>query len=205
MSLATTSAPARRITPDDLLQMDELGRYEALIDGVLMERNVSYLSSYTGYEFNGRIRNHVHEHRLGYGFQSDCGLLIFPWAPGLVRFADGGFISHSRGARPDRGHLSVAPDLVVEVVSRGDRAEELEMKCSDYLRAGVREVWVAYPRTRHVVVWRTDGSAISLSSDAMLEGGSALPGFSCRVGDLFLEPDAEEAPEPPRRRSRSRN
>ncbi len=187
-AIATSSA----VTPEDLLHLPDLGRYEALIDGVLQERNVSYLSSNAAYEFNGRIRNHLVETSIGYGFQADCGLEIFPWMPGKVRFADGGFISRERSPRPGRGHLRVAPDLVVEVVSYGDNEQEAEKKRTDYLRAGVRMIWIAYPLTRHVTVWRADGSAVSLGPDAVLSGGDVLPGFACRVGDLFLEVDQED-------------
>jgi Uma2 family endonuclease len=170
--------------------MPDIGRYEALIDGELKERNVSYESSNAAGRFHRRLGMFVEdEHDLGYAFLPDCGLEIFGWQPGKLRFADGGFIRKERGPRPGRGHLKVAPDLVVEVVSPGDTLEELEAKVEDYFRAGVEMIWVAFPHSRQVVVRRRGSSnELRLGPGDTLEGGDVLPGFSCPVADLFLPP-----------------
>ncbi len=174
------------LTPDDLLGLPDLGRYEALIDGALKQRNASVVSSYTAFEINGALGNELQRTGIGWGFQADCGLQIFPWKPDKLRFADGGFYRKERGPRPGHGHLKVAPDLVVEVVSPGDDAEEMDAKVDDYLRAGVLMVWVAFPLTRHIIVFQPNGVTARLGPEDALTGGEVLPGFSVTVGDLFL-------------------
>jgi Uma2 family endonuclease len=184
-----TTAPAldARLTPEDLLERDDLGRYEALIDGELKERHVSVESSHVATKFTRRMGYFAEDQeQLGWVFGSDCGLQCFPWAPNKVRFSDGGFYSAQRGGPPGRGHLRFAPNLVLEVVSPGDTAEELDDKIDDYLRAGVSLIWVAMPARRHVQVVRPGGNWSRLTADDMLTGEEVLPGFSVRVGDLFL-------------------
>jgi Uma2 family endonuclease len=81
------------------------------------------------------------------------------------------------------------PALVVEVVSPGDTAEEVQEKVHEHLGAGVRLVWVVYPSTRTLRVHRprsaTAGSGSDLSEDDVITGEDVLPGFSCPVGEFF--------------------
>lgn len=79
----------------------------------------------------------------------------------------------------------MAPDLVVEVVSTHDEAEDVEEKVRDYLRAGECRVWVAYPRTRIIHVRRPDGRDTTLEAGDTLEGEDVLPGFTCPVAALL--------------------
>jgi len=45
-----------------------------------------------------------------------------------------------------------APMLAVEIVSPGNRAEEIERKIAIYLEEGAAEIWVVYPKTRSMTV-----------------------------------------------------
>ena len=53
------------------------------------------------------------------------------------------------------------------------------------MAAGVCLVWVVNPETRIVEVHRIDGSVSKLHVADELTGDDVLPGFRCRVGDLF--------------------
>jgi Uma2 family endonuclease len=79
----------------------------------------------------------------------------------------------------------LVPDLVVEVVSPGDTQREVREKVEDWLRAGVRLVWVIFPATRTATAYRSLEDVIQLSEDDSLDGEEVVPGFNCRVGDLF--------------------
>ena len=61
------------------------------------------------------------------------------------------------GSRPGERTLSSAPFLVVEVLSKHDRADELEDKIDDYLSFGVKYVWVVNPRTGRGYIYTADG------------------------------------------------
>lgn len=81
------------------------------------------------------------------------------------------------------GHI--APDLAVEVVSPSDTEVEVREKVRDFLAAGTPLVWTVYPRTREVVAHTADGLARTYGRDDILEHPDVLPGFSCKVAELF--------------------
>jgi len=66
-----------------------------------------------------------------------------------------------------------------------DTAAEVQRKVDQWLGAGVLLVWVLYPSTRSAMAYRPDGAVSLLHVDDTLDAESVLPGFSCRVGDLF--------------------
>ena len=181
-----TAPTIPRVTPEDLLAMDDGHRYE-LIDGELVEREMSYESSSVGARFIvefGIWDRTSHRANLA---GADAGLQIYPWAPSQVRFADASltFLDRLPGGRPGDGHSRVAPDVVVEVVSPNDGADEVERKVQEYLRAGVRLVWVAYPETRTVHIFRPNGNDSTIRGDERLTGEEILPGFSVSLDELF--------------------
>jgi Uma2 family endonuclease len=59
---------------------------------------------------------------------------------------------------PERGPLTEAPFLVVDVLSPDDRAGDMADKIADYLSYGVKYIWVINPETRRGFVHTIDGS-----------------------------------------------
>ena len=185
--LATATPPtASPITPDDLLMLPDHGRYE-LIDGRLVETNVSKLSSWIGGELHALLRNYSRGQDLGWVFPSETLYRCFSWKPNQVRKPDVSYFRAERVRSEDwpEGFVVDAPDLVVEVVSPNDLATVLNTKVREYFRAGVRLIWVVYPETRTVSVHRADDTGLTLVEDRNLDGEDVLPGFAVRVGDLF--------------------
>jgi Uma2 family endonuclease len=78
-----------------------------------------------------------------------------------------------------------APDLCVEVVSPSNTMKQLKTKAKEYLFAGVRLVWIVDPEDRTVTVIVDPLESRTLEADATLDGRDVLPGFSCKVADLF--------------------
>ncbi len=90
----------------------------------------------------------------------------------------------------DAGHLTAAPDLVVEVLSPGpqNEARDRESKLHLYSVTGVQEYWILNRLTQQVELYRridnqlthvaTLGNADELTSPL-------LPGFACPVSRLF--------------------
>ena len=60
---------------------------------------------------------------------------------------------------------------------------------AEYLKVGVRLVWVVHPPTRTVRIHRPSsaaGGAVSqLTGDETISGEEVLPGFSCKVAEFF--------------------
>ncbi|MBX9580759.1 MAG: Uma2 family endonuclease [Gemmataceae bacterium] len=104
-----------------------------------------------------------------------------------VRGPDVSFYSQERlplGKRVVKYHDQPA-DLCVEVVSPSNSMKKLKAKAKEYLFAGVRLVWIVDPEDRTVSVIADPLEARVLEADAPLDGGDVLPGFSCKVADLF--------------------
>jgi Uma2 family endonuclease len=187
----STVAAKPRYTPDDLLKMPDGDRYE-LVDGELVERNMGWYSSLIGGELFRLLSNFCVAKSLGRVTPADASYQCFPDNPDKVRKPDVSFICLERlpaGQEPE-GHCRIAPDLAAEVVSPNDLYSDVEGKVAEYLAAGVLLVWVINPPTRSARVHRADGTVTDLEESDELSGENVVPGFRCRVGDLFLAPAA---------------
>ncbi len=174
------------VTPEELLSMPD-GKSFELVRGELLEREMSFLTSYIGAEMLGRLREFVRERELGWVLGADCGFRCFPHDPTQVRKPDVSFVGRDKLSADeiDFGWCPVVPDLVVEVISPNDRAGELEIKLGDYREAGVPVVWLLYPESVSAHVQRADGRNDHLTGDVELVGEGPLDGFRCKFADLL--------------------
>lgn len=127
-------------------------------------------------------------HKLGKVFADGVGYIIAR-QPDIVRIPDVSFVSWTRlpkGAIPE-GFIACAPDLAIEIVSPGDRAEEVYAKVHEYLDAGTRLVWVVWPRHHSITVYTPDHMARELREGDELDGNDVLPGFRALVAELFQD------------------
>jgi Uma2 family endonuclease len=128
----------------------------------------------------------------------ETGLGLAVVAPGLIFAPDQDVIpdlvwlSHSRfqGALDEAGHLTRAPELVVEVLSPGPRNErrDREAKLALYSRQGVQEYWVIAPLARTIDVYRQQAGGlvpVERLSAADTLTSPLLPDFRCAVSTLF--------------------
>ena len=130
------------------------------------------------------IGNHVHAHQLGTVY-AETGLTLAR-NPDTVRGPDVAFVRKDRAEHPVRlGFPEFAPDLVVEVLSPGDRPGEVLGKVGDWLEAGARLVWVIDPERQIARVYRQDGSESSITADGQLDGEDVLPGFACPLAVIL--------------------
>jgi Uma2 family endonuclease len=180
-----SATPATLVSLDEYLVLPDRERYE-WVDGRLVERCVSWETSWLAARLLIRLGTWVESHRLGYVSGPDNGLVLDA-SRRSFRYADVSFTRAERvpGGPSRHGHQSIPPDLVVEVVSPGDEAPELDLKLAEYLEAGVRLIWVVYPMTRTVDVVRPTGQNSRLREGDTLDGEDVLPAFSLRVAEIF--------------------
>ena len=184
--MSTIEAPPR-VTAEEFLSLAELGNYE-LVHGEVKAECVSVQSSWTGNRMSARFDAFAETSGRGFAFGADILLRIWPNDPNHVRRPDAAYIRAERlpgGRLPETGYLEIAPDLVAEAVSPHDEAEEVERKVREYLAAGVGLVWVAYPVTRTVHVYRANGTAEVLDDTGTLDGEDLLPGLRIAVSAIF--------------------
>ncbi|XWK85669.1 MAG: Uma2 family endonuclease [Phormidium sp.] len=91
----------------------------------------------------------------------------------------------------DAGHLTGAPELVIEVLSAGNEnvRRDREAKLKLYSSRGVEEYWIADWRLRKVEVYRRENARLVLlvtfiNDDELTS--PLLPGFSCVVSKFFV-------------------
>jgi Uma2 family endonuclease len=184
-------------TPEDLLSMPDGKNYE-LVDGHLVERNMSQLSSWVGGQLYSHLNGFLRDNPLGWAWPADLGYDCYPDVPGKVRKPDVSFIRIERMPEgpTSEGYAHIPPDLAVEVVSPNDLWREVEAKIREYLAAGVSLVWVIDPDVRIVYVHRRDGAISKLSEADVLSGEDVVPGFRCPVASIF--PARPQPQGPPR-------
>ncbi|MGD9636981.1 MAG: Uma2 family endonuclease [Pirellulales bacterium] len=83
------------------------------------------------------------------------------------------------------GYLETIPDLVVEIRSKNDTRAYLKRKAEDYLKAGVRLVWVVEPEAQIVVEYRPNRAAQQYEAAATLSCDDVVPGFQLPLAQLF--------------------
>ena len=184
------SAQRTLISADDLpdisARLSAKGRRCELVRGELIEIALSGARHGTiAQSIAFIIGSYVEPRELGYIFAAGTGFIL-QHNPDTVRAPDVAFVSKERlqGEVPP-GYMGIVPDFVVEVVSPNDSASAVQAKVEDWMRAGTRLVWVVYPETRSVAVYRSLQEARVLSSAETLDAKPVFDDFSVPVSDLF--------------------
>ncbi len=111
---------------------------------------------------------------------------------GSIRAPDVAYASWDRfpGRKlPEEPIPDLAPDLVIEVLSKSNTRPEMKRKRGEYFAAGVLLVWEVDRKRRRVSVYTPDGAVNVLEASQRLEGGDILPGFVLELSELFSELD----------------
>ena len=119
-------------------------------------------------------------------------------APGIILsdsdnvIPDVVWVSYDRLAliEDEAGHLTGVPELVVEVLSPGEKniRRDREAKLKLYSVQGVQEYWIADRFAKQLEVYRRDQGQLVLVA-TLLDGDAIasplLPGFHCLVSQFF--------------------
>jgi len=178
---------SRLMTAEDALGLPDDGMRHELIAGVLHSRPLhSARHGVVAMTISCLIGDHAEARQIGKSFAVGTGFLIAR-DPDTVRGADFALVRRDRLARiagPEK-HLPFAPDLAVEVAEPDESPDDIAEKTRVWLAAGSRLVWNIDPETRTATVHRPGVEPTVLAEADMLDGGEVVPGFRCRVGDLF--------------------
>ena len=89
--------------------------------------------------------------------------------------------------KDEHGWLDGAPDVAVEVADDTQTHAELAGMALEYLAAGASMVWVVDVDRQRVVLYTPPDRVRVIGRDETLDGGDTLPGFACRVSEMFDE------------------
>ena len=82
-------------------------------------------------------------------------------------------------------YIDGPPVLAVEVLSPNDKHKDVVEAIEEYLDCGVKVVWIADPYTETVAVYRPGQEPKHFTRSDELPGDPELPGFRCRVAEIF--------------------
>jgi len=83
------------------------------------------------------------------------------------------------------GKWEIAPDLAIEIISPTDIWDKVNRKVNEYFAAGVRQVWLVSQGEEQVMIYDSPTQIRVVTADEELTSETLLPGFKCRVADLF--------------------
>jgi Uma2 family endonuclease len=174
------------MTADELLRTHLPDKRVELVRGVLVVREpTGYRHGDVTARITKALMDVVDASGLGRVLAAETGFKLTV-DPDTVRAPDVAFVSGERVPDPaPLGYPALAPDLVVEVLSPGDRPGATLAKVADWLTAGSRLVWVVDPSRREARVYRQDGSETLLTESESLSGEDVVPGFEYQLGALF--------------------
>ena len=81
--------------------------------------------------------------------------------------------------------MRVPPDLVVEVISPGNSAIEIEAKTQEWFSFGVKLVWLVYSEVQRVHIYSNADSSLIVRGDGKIDGRDILPGFETPLATFF--------------------
>lgn len=186
--MSHTPDQVRWTTADLNLLPDDGDRYE-IIDGELFVTRAPHW---------GHQKTCVRISTVLDAWSQSTGLGEVTIAPGVI-FTDADHVipdvvwaSHDRLAifLDDAGHLTGAPELIVEVLSPGaeNKRRDRDLKLRLYSVRGVQAYWIVDWPLHQIEVYQRQQAALRLTA-TLLTGDQLtsplLPGFTCSVAQLF--------------------
>jgi Uma2 family endonuclease len=177
---------------EPLIETPEIGPdlsdslYE-VVNGQILEKSMGALQVQMAGLLLFQLAAFAREHKLG---SVDMEMLFLLNRPSKLKLRpDVSFVSRDRWPidqhAPDTEAWDVVPDLAVEVISKSNAATDVKDKIDEYFKAGVRLVWLVYPKQKVVDVYESPTTVQVLRREDELSCGDVLPGFRLPLTSLF--------------------
>jgi Uma2 family endonuclease len=156
-----------------------------LVDGTLVEKAMGFFEDRLGLVLGYFFEDYLEAHNLGFCVGAQALMRI---VPGRVRLPDVSFISWGKVPNhrvPNVPIANLAPDLAVEVLSKGNTPREMKAKREEYFKGGTRLVWEINPKKQSARVYTSPTQFQEIGPNGVLDGGDVLPGFVLPLKRLF--------------------
>ena len=169
-----------QMTLEEFLESDLEG-YEYVEGELIPKMPTSLKHGKISLKLGSRLLLHVDENQLGDVYTSDTGFRVGE----RLLIPDIAFVSIARIPEDADKASPIPPDLAVEVVSPTDVLNRIVEKAFAYLAAGTQLVWVVEPKSKTVMVYRSETDIKLLTRNDTLTCEDVVEGFSCQVAELF--------------------
>jgi len=180
-----------------LFRQETIYTVEKFDDFVDLPDNRDKLFEYIGGEIVEVPSNPYSSYISGW-IQTYINMYLLNHPIGFTTGEQGGYMVSGERYAPDVAFISIAkqkslvkegynpnpPDLAVDVVSPTDTDRRLSLKIANYLAAGT-VVWVIYPESFEVEVYKPSQPVQILGIEDKLQGGEILPGFEIAVKSIL--------------------
>ena len=181
---------SRRWTVADLDQIEpvEGERYEVINGELYVAKQPSWEHQSLCVSLGGQLEQWSYE--TGLGSVSTSPGVIFSAVSGVAPDLAWVSLQRLRAGRDAAGHLHVAPELLIEILSPGrdNEVRDRETKLTLYSNGGVDEYWIVDWKQRTIEVYRRLDDALSFyetyGADGVLETPT-LPGFRLQIARIW--------------------
>jgi Uma2 family endonuclease len=173
-------------TDEELLAMPKDGYEREIVNGELVVSPAGTEHGVVIARISGHLFAHVYAARLGEIFDGQTGCRM---KSDDLFSPDVSFVSMARWtAHRQSGEtfFTGGPDLVVEVLSPGDRFAVTQEKIRQYFENGTRLAWIVDPRMSKVHVYHGSVADKVLAATDVLEGEDIVLGFRLSLADVFF-------------------
>ena len=174
----------RPATIEDMYGMPDDGQKYELVDGEIVVSPAGGRHSQIAVQIAYLLKRSLEDSPTGIVFGADHGIVL---PNGNLRSPDVSFIRNEKlpDAKTRDTFGEFIPDLVVEVLSPGDRMRQVAEKIGEYLQCGVPLVWLVAPKDKTVMVYRSLTETRLLQAKDTIDAELILPRFSATVSDFF--------------------
>jgi len=189
------SAETKILRIEDYLAIPETMQHYEIMDGkLIMPPAPSFAHQLISKNLFRKLDDYVETHQLGIVLYAPLDVLIRR-APVQIRQPDVLYISTERSSFKDIDSLmdiqflSVAPDLVVEILSSSDTRRKVKDKLDDYQTIGVRECWLVSQEAQTVEVLKftpEEVERIGIFGTGQEISSDVLSNLTLKVDDIFV-------------------
>lgn len=183
----------KKMTYSHLLELDiptdDMGIYELLNGEIVKRSSPNTPHQRVSMKLLVQLSKFIEERQLGELFHAPYDVYFDEYNAGIQ--PDLLFISHERNfiIKENNGVVG-APDLIIEILSKGTTIRDRGIKKDIYEQFAVREYWIIDPQHRSIEVYVMENNRYRLFSFAEEEGAvksSVLTGLELEMTKVFGE------------------
>lgn len=126
------------------------------------------------------------QYKLGKVFDSSTG---FRLPNGAVRSPDVSWVSlakwNSLTESEKEKFPPIAPDFVLELMSKSDNLRDAQEKMAEYMSCGVKLAWLIIPKQKQVEIYRIRQDQEVLNNAESLSGENVMPNLIVDLSDIL--------------------